>query len=672
MIDQTIYLDVVPGGLPPIINVSQFDEGSRTLHINLYASSGEFEIPAGSTAKVQGTKRDKKGFSYSAELSGTEVVCDVTQNMTAIAGRVYCEVVIENGEDVLATANFILMVKQAAFGTDTDISDSDLPDFYELAKQIAKDAQDAQDAAEAAEQAAENASQFTPEGYQQMQSDVSNLKTTVSEQGLKLTDEINKNVFGIERPIKKESYRKRLALQGLSGNSGYTTLQGGCYLPLTDHFLLAIVNSDNNSCILVELEKDYETVVKRVTLDLGHANDLTYNPDNGKIYVATGSTGTNANKIAVLNGSTFALENTLDLGNSRAKWLVSYDDVNNRYYVLDTSYLTVYDSNWSQLKQYSNTYGDTYDGPGEMTAQSSFCYDGKFVGLYFVREIVASSMSISGIYFQMIDYETGEVKTVAQYSPRGNADEPEFVAIIGDVGYMFGGQTYFSVSEIYFDQSKLYDSPDSIFGIATLLPQNADLDDIQMPGMYFSPNTAYTTGMEHAPVTNGFTLYVLPVCGNVIVQMVINTAGEMYKRVLSSTTSQFLDWELITSTQNPSDTGWATITPSGNYENIAAHPMQVKKVGNFIELSGAVRNTANAVGGSVTEVTLGMTLDPEYRPSKMVVTTGTTTDGRLFQLRVNTDGTITTSRATEAGSSGYTAIPASTAIFIHACYYAAT
>lgn len=672
MIDQTIYLDVVPGGLPPIINVSQFDEGSRTLHINLYASSGEFEIPAGSTAKVQGTKRDKKGFSYSAELSGTEVVCDVTQNMTAIAGRVYCEVVIENGEDVLATANFILMVKQAAFGTDTDISDSDLPDFYELAKQIAKDAQDAQDAAEAAEQAAENASQFTPEGYQQMQSDVSNLKTTVSEQGLKLTDEINKNVFGIERPIKKELYRKRLALQELSGNSGYTTLQGGCYLPLTDHFLLAIVNSDNNSCILVELEKDYETVIKRVTLDLGHANDLAYNPDDGKIYVATGSTGTNANKIAVLNGSTFALENTLDLGNSRAKWLVSYDDVNNRYYVLDTSYLTVYDSNWSQLKQYSNTYGDTYDGPGEMTAQSSFCYDGKFVGLYFVREIVASSMSISGIYFQMIDYDTGDVQTVAQYTPRGNADEPEFVAMIDNVGYMFGGQTYFSVSEIYFDQSKLYDSADSIFGISTLLPENADLDEFQMPGMYFSPNTAYTTGMEHAPVTNGFTLYVLPVCGNIIVQMVINTAGEMYKRVLSSTTSQFLDWELITSTQNPSDTGWATITPSGNYENIAAHPMQVKKVGNFIELSGAVRNTANSIGGSTTEVTLGMTLDPEYRPSKMVVTTGTTTDGRLFQLRVNTDGTITTSRATEAGSSGYTAIPASTAIFIHACYYAAT
>ena len=72
MLEQTIYLDVVPGGLPAVVNVSQFDEGSRTLHINLYASVGEFEIPAGSTAKVQGDeKRQKKVFSYSAILSGT-------------------------------------------------------------------------------------------------------------------------------------------------------------------------------------------------------------------------------------------------------------------------------------------------------------------------------------------------------------------------------------------------------------------------------------------------------------------------------------------------------------------------------------------------------------------------------------------------------------------------
>lgn len=673
MIDQTIYLDVVPGGLPSIINVSQFDEGSRTLHINLYASSGEFEIPAGSTAKVQGTKRDKKGFSYSATLNGTEVICDITQNMTAIAGRVYCEVVIENGEDVLATANFILMVKQAAFGTDTDISDSDLPDFYELANQIAQDAQNAQNAAAAAEQAAENAAQFTPEGYQQMKSDVGTLKTTVSSQGEQLEEEITKNIFGFGKPVKKDIYRKRLAIQTLSGDSGYTTLQGGCYLPTKQHFLMAIVNDDNNSCILVELDTDYETVISRTTLDLGHANDLTYNPDDGKIYVATGRTGTNANKIAVLNGSTFALENTLNLGNSRAKWLISYDDVNNRYYVLDTDYLTIYNSNWGRLKQYENVYKDQYAGECEMNAQSSFCYNGKFIALYFAREIVSASQRISAIYLQMIDYDTGAVSTIAQYSPRGNSDEPEFVGLIGDIGYMFGGQTYFSVSEIYFDQEKIYDFPKSIFGIAQLIDSNGDLNEYQMPGIYYSPNTDYTTGIENAPVTNGFTLYVIPVSGNVIVQQLINSAGDFYKRVLSANTNNWLDWEIMESSNtDPSDTGWVTLRLTGNYESVAAHPMQVKKVGNLVELSGAVRNTTNQIAGSTAETTLGVTLATQYRPSKMVVIEGTTSDDQVCQIRVNTNGTVTASRAIAPGTSGYTSIPANTAIFIHAMYFAAT
>ena len=673
MLEQTIYLDVVPGGLPPIVNVSQFDEGSRTLHINLYASSGEFEIPAGSTAKVQGTKRDKKGFSYSATLNGSEVICDITQNMTAIAGRVPCEVVIENGNDILATANFILMVKQAAFGADTDISDSDLPDFYELADQIAQDAQEAAASATSAAQSAAEAAQFVPEGYQQLQSDVGTLKNTVSSQGEKLEEEITKNIFGFGKPVKKDIYRKRLAIQTLSGDSGYTTLQGGCYLPTKQHFLMAIVNDDNNSCILVELDKDYETVIKRVTLDLGHANDLAYNPTTNKIYVATGSTGTNANKIAVLNGLTYALENTLDLGNTRSKWLISYDDINNRYYVLDTDYLTIYDSSWGQLKQYENTYKNQYAGECEMTAQSSFCYDGKFIALYFARELVSATQRISAIYLQMIDYDTGAVSTIAQYSPRGNSDEPEFVGLIGDIGYMFGGQTYFSVSEIYFNQEKIYDFPKSIFGIAQLIDSNGDLNEYQMPGIYYSPNTNYTTGIENAPVTNGFTLYVIPVSANVIVQQLINSAGDFYKRVLSSNTNNWLDWEMLSSSNiNPSDTGWVTLSPTGNYESIAAHPLQVKKVGNLVELSGAVRNTANQIAGSTAETTLGVKLAAQYRPSKMVVKMGTTAADNVYQLRINTDGTVTASRATEPGTAGYTSIPAKTAIFIHAMYFAAT
>lgn len=547
MLNHTIYLDVVPGGVPPIVHVSQFDEGSRTLLINLYAGVGELTIPDGATVKIRGTKPDRKGFEYTATLNGTTAIFDVTRNMTAVAGRVYCEVAIVSEEEELMTATFILMVKRSAFGEDVDIGASDLPDFYELAQQIAEDAQEAANSAQAAAESAAQAWETTPEGYEQMIQDLESLEEDVQEQE-SVVDEMRKSsYFGWNRPVKKDVYRKRLALEILSGDENHATLQGGCYLPATGHFLMAIINGDEDSAVLVEVDTDYETVIRRVSLDLGHANDLAYNPNTNKIYVATGSTGANANTIAVLNGTSLALEETITLGDTKSKWLCSYDEVNDRYYVLDNQDLRVYNGSWSLLKTFSNIYKDQYEGECVMTAQSSFCYQGNFIGLYFAREMTNGSQRVSAIYLQMVDYDTGEVQTVAQYSPRGNADEPEFVALIRDIGYMFGGQTYLSVSELYFDQTKLYDAGNSIFGVNTLLAADADLNDYQMPGTYYSPNTAYTTGITNAPTTTGFTLYVIPVSGNVIVQKMINSAGNLYKRVLSSTTNAWLPWEMLDS-----------------------------------------------------------------------------------------------------------------------------
>lgn len=116
------------------------------------------------------------------------------------------------------------------------------------------------------------------------------------------------------------------------------------------------------------------------------------------------------------------------------------------------------------------------------------------------------------------------------------------------------------------------------------------------------------------------------------------------------------------------DTGWVTLTPDGNYEGIAAHKPQVRKHGNLVELSGGIRNTVNKIAGSTTEVRLGTTLPKEYRPSKMVIETGSTQGDQSYQLRVNTDGTVTASRATKPGEAGYVSIPANTALFFHALY----
>ena len=117
------------------------------------------------------------------------------------------------------------------------------------------------------------------------------------------------------------------------------------------------------------------------------------------------------------------------------------------------------------------------------------------------------------------------------------------------------------------------------------------------------------------------------------------------------------------------DTGWMTLTPDGNYEVVYGHRPQVRKRGNVVELSGGVRNTKNNIGGSTTEVRIGITLPEEYRPSKMVICPGYTNVDKVFQLHVNVDGTVTVSRAFSSDSGGYESIQANTAIFFHVVYF---
>ena len=47
MITTQTELDVSPGGIAPVIHVSQYDTGSRTLLFNLIATAGDLILPGG-------------------------------------------------------------------------------------------------------------------------------------------------------------------------------------------------------------------------------------------------------------------------------------------------------------------------------------------------------------------------------------------------------------------------------------------------------------------------------------------------------------------------------------------------------------------------------------------------------------------------------------------------
>lgn len=154
MITQSINLNLIPGGVLPRFNVSQYDKGSRVLQFNLFSGSFPFEVPDGSTVTIQGTKKDMTGFQYPCTYQGSLVVSDLYDQMTVLAGEVTTELVItDTNLNILGTCNFIIDVEQAALSKDIPISETELP----LLQEAVRAANEAKASAEAAEDDANEA-----------------------------------------------------------------------------------------------------------------------------------------------------------------------------------------------------------------------------------------------------------------------------------------------------------------------------------------------------------------------------------------------------------------------------------------------------------------------------------------------------------------------------------
>lgn len=140
MTSQTINLNLIPGGAEPVLNVSQYDKG-QTWTFNLYAGGQTFSIPSGSSVTIRGTKPDRKGFAYNCTYSDSVVTAIEQQQMTAVPGKVPTEIVITKGNEMIGSANFILMVEKAALDDNADISSSELPAVIDLAQKQVENAE---------------------------------------------------------------------------------------------------------------------------------------------------------------------------------------------------------------------------------------------------------------------------------------------------------------------------------------------------------------------------------------------------------------------------------------------------------------------------------------------------------------------------------------------------
>ena len=169
MTSQTFNLDLIPQGVPPIIHVSQYDKG-QTWEIHLHENGIVFPVPANTSAAIQGTKPDSTGFQFPAVITAGDnvVMFTLEQQMTVFSGDIDCELVLVNGDDQVATINFILSVEPTTLDDDTVISETQLPLIEQAAElgavinnystQIHADAETASTAATTATAAATSAS----------------------------------------------------------------------------------------------------------------------------------------------------------------------------------------------------------------------------------------------------------------------------------------------------------------------------------------------------------------------------------------------------------------------------------------------------------------------------------------------------------------------------------
>lgn len=159
MITQTHDLNLIPGFVPPVVNVTQYDKTARTLVFNLWDGETSFSVPSGAAVTIRGTKPDGNGFEYTATASGSTVSMDLQQQMATCAGSVRCEVRIASGTQIIGTADFILAVKPSALNESTPLSETELPLIEKAAEGAAKIEANLSASNTAASNAAKSASQ---------------------------------------------------------------------------------------------------------------------------------------------------------------------------------------------------------------------------------------------------------------------------------------------------------------------------------------------------------------------------------------------------------------------------------------------------------------------------------------------------------------------------------
>lgn len=262
---QVTRLNLIPGGVLPVVNVNQYDKAENALVFEIYDGSVPYEVSDEIGIMIMGTKPDKNGFSYNAMKSGTnEITTNLEQQMTVLAGDVACELRFQNEDRTFihGTLNFVLRVEPAALNENTPISKTEIPlieQAVEISNNIAQYISEAANNATKAQTAAtnaENAKAAAELANENVQAKAAQIDGAI----------INANTAAQNAQDVADDVAGKLARGELKGEKGDKGDPGesGVYTPLDGFFTMAVDSAGDlwvysNSDLSDSFEYDSET-----------------------------------------------------------------------------------------------------------------------------------------------------------------------------------------------------------------------------------------------------------------------------------------------------------------------------------------------------------------------------------------------------------------------------
>lgn len=112
--NYSINLDITPGGMPPILHMSQYDTG-RFYTVNLKSDGVDFTPGLGTTGVVKGVNGKGVAFAIPVTVSGSTATFQLTPASTDQFGKIAVTLELTIGSNVLSPLAMIFDVQRAGY-----------------------------------------------------------------------------------------------------------------------------------------------------------------------------------------------------------------------------------------------------------------------------------------------------------------------------------------------------------------------------------------------------------------------------------------------------------------------------------------------------------------------------------------------------------------------------